>query len=72
MSLLGLLCGEEAAKLAQLMMEYAPAPLFEAGTPETAGKDMVQLLRQLGEPLLEAFGVETRNTAWRLNSRRIL
>ena len=66
LTLLGLLCGEEEAKLAQLMMEYAPAPPFEAGTPETAGKDMVQLLRQLGEPLLEAFWVETRGCAGKL------
>ena len=35
------LCGEEAAKLAQLMLEYDPAPPFDAGSPEKAGADLV-------------------------------
>lgn len=35
------LCGEEAAKLAQLMMEYDPAPPFNVGSPEKAGADLV-------------------------------
>lgn len=36
------LCGEEAAKLAQLMIEYNPAPPFDAGSPETAGPELVK------------------------------
>jgi cyclohexyl-isocyanide hydratase len=35
------LCGEEAAKIAQLLMEYDPAPPFDAGSPEKAGADLV-------------------------------
>lgn len=35
------LCGEEAAKLAQLLMEYDPAPPFDVGSPEKAGPDLV-------------------------------
>jgi cyclohexyl-isocyanide hydratase len=35
------LCGEEAAKLAQLLMEYDPAPPFNVGSPEKAGPDLV-------------------------------
>ncbi len=31
------LVGEEVAKEIQLMLEYAPAPPFQAGTPEAAG-----------------------------------
>lgn len=34
--------GEEAAKVAQLLMEYDPAPPFEAGSPEKAGPELVQ------------------------------
>lgn len=34
--------GEEAAKIAQLLMEYDPAPPFDAGSPEKAGPDLVQ------------------------------
>ena len=35
------LCGEEAAKIAQLLMEYDPAPPFDVGSPEKAGPDLV-------------------------------
>jgi cyclohexyl-isocyanide hydratase len=34
--------GEEAAKLAQLLIEYNPAPPFDAGSPEKAGPELVQ------------------------------
>jgi len=34
--------GEEAAKIAQLLMEYDPAPPFDAGSPEKAGPELVQ------------------------------
>jgi cyclohexyl-isocyanide hydratase len=33
--------GEEAAKLVQLMIEYDPAPPFDAGSPDKAGPDLV-------------------------------
>ncbi len=39
------LLGEEAAKLTQLMLEYAPAPPFDAGTPETAGPELTAMAR---------------------------
>jgi cyclohexyl-isocyanide hydratase len=35
------LCGEEAAKIAQLLMEYDPAPPFDVGSPEKAGPELV-------------------------------
>lgn len=38
------LFGEDVAKDAQLFMEYNPAPPFNAGSPETAGKDVVDKL----------------------------
>jgi cyclohexyl-isocyanide hydratase len=66
-TLLGLLCGEEVAKITQLMMEYTPDPPFNAGTPETAGKKIVGSLMQLGKPLLDAFMAQTKNTATQLN-----
>jgi len=59
--LLGLLCGEEAAKIAELMMEYTPDPPFNAGTPETAGQEIVDSLMQLGRPLFDAFLTQTRS-----------
>ncbi|MBE9192514.1 DJ-1/PfpI family protein [Gloeocapsopsis crepidinum LEGE 06123] len=66
LTLLGLLCGEEIAKMTQLMMEYTPEPPFNAGTPETAGKEIVQPLIQFGKPLLDAFLAQTRETKARL------
>ena len=59
-TLVSLLWGEEMAKMTQLMMEYSPQPPYNAGTPETAGQPLVESLKQLGNPLIEAFwtGIE--------------
>jgi cyclohexyl-isocyanide hydratase len=62
-TLLGLLCGDSVAKAAQLMMEYVPEPPFNAGSPETAGDEVVQSLIQFGKPLLDAFLAQTKDTA---------
>lgn len=69
LTLLGLLCGEEVAKMAQLMMEYAPKPPFNAGTPETAGEEVIQPLIQFGKPLIDAFLAQTKDTVTQLNLR---
>lgn len=37
----GMLCGEEIAKMTELMLEYDPAPPFNVGSPEKAGADLV-------------------------------
>ncbi len=60
LTLLDLLWGEEIAKMAQLMMEYAPQPPFVAGVPETAPEDVTQSLLHLGEPLIAAFLKQTQ------------
>ena len=60
LTLLSLLWGEEMAKMAQLMMEYNPQPPFQAGTPKTAEKEIVNSLLQLGSPLIEAFLQQVR------------
>ncbi|WP_138497636.1 DJ-1/PfpI family protein [Nostoc sp. PA-18-2419] len=39
--LAGILCGEETAKITELMMEYNPAPPFNVGSPEKAGAELV-------------------------------
>lgn len=67
LTLLALLCGEEIAKMAQLMMAYDPAPPFKAGTPETAGEAIVTRLLQPGQSMIDAFLAQTRETAMRLN-----
>lgn len=66
LTLLSLLCGKEMAKMTQLMMEYTPEPPFNAGTPETAGEEVVRPLLQLGKPLLDAFLAQTKDIATQL------
>jgi cyclohexyl-isocyanide hydratase len=66
LTLLNLLRGETLAKMAQLMLEYDPQPPFRAGTPETAGEAVTQSLMQAGQPLIEAFWMQTRSTAMQI------
>lgn len=40
------IAGEEAAKRIQLMIEYAPAPPFDCGRPETAGPEIVAAVKR--------------------------
>ena len=42
------LAGPQAAQAIQLQIEYAPAPPFDAGTPETAPADVVAAARARG------------------------
>ncbi len=67
LTLVSLLHGEAMAKLTQLMLQYHPEPPFNAGEPETAGAAITQALLQLGQPLVEAFSAQTRETAARLD-----
>lgn len=66
LTLVGLLCGEDMAKMTQLMLEYDPEPPFNTGTPEKAGKKVVQPLIQFGKPLVDAFLAQTKATATQL------
>ncbi len=66
LTLLSLLCGEPIAKSTQLMMEYDPKPPFNAGTPETAGQEIVQSLIEFGKPMMDAFLAQTQATAKQL------
>lgn len=72
LTLLKLLCGEQVAKMTQLMMEYTPEPPFNAGTPETAGEEVVRSLMQFGKPLLDAFQTQTQKVAAQLNTENKL
>jgi cyclohexyl-isocyanide hydratase len=70
LTLVGLLCGEDVAKMTQLMMEYQPEPPFDAGTPETAGRQVVHQLMTFGKPLVDAFLVQMQETTTRLKLNR--
>ncbi|MBD2036038.1 DJ-1/PfpI family protein [Leptolyngbya sp. FACHB-321] len=41
LTIANILCGEEVAKIIQLLMEYNPAPPFDVGSPEKAGAELV-------------------------------
>lgn len=57
------LCGEETAKMIQLMLEYNPAPPFDTGSPENAGEALVQRVQDFGKQLIEASFVATQQAA---------
>jgi cyclohexyl-isocyanide hydratase len=42
------LAGPRAAQAIQLQLEYAPAPPFDAGTPESAPSEVVAVARERG------------------------
>jgi cyclohexyl-isocyanide hydratase len=42
LTIASILCGEEIAKIIQLLIEYNPAPPFDAGSPEKAGAELVE------------------------------
>ena len=46
LTLLSMLKNETAAQIAQLMMEYDPAPPFNAGSPRDAPKEFVEKVRE--------------------------
>lgn len=60
------LCGEETAKMIQLLLEYNPAPPFHAGSPETAGEVLVEQVKKFGEQLIAASLAQTKQTASKL------
>jgi cyclohexyl-isocyanide hydratase len=57
------LCGEETAKIIQLLLEYNPAPPFNVGSPENAGPVLVKQVQKIGEQLIEASLKQTKETA---------
>lgn len=57
------LCTEETAKRIQLLLEYNPAPPFDAGSPENAGEVLLEQIKKFAEPLLEATLAQTKVTA---------
>ena len=55
LTLLAELRGANAAKQTQLMMEYDPQPPFDAGSPDTAGPEIVQAVRATLDQAMPAF-----------------
>ncbi len=61
------LCGENTAKMIQLLLQYDPAPPFDTGSPEKAGEVLVHLVKKLGAQLLEASLAQTKQVASQLS-----
>ena len=61
LTLLAALRGEDVAKLTQLLMEYNPAPPFDAGSPEGAG----EVIAQMGRGLMGGFAEASMQAARR-------
>ena len=55
LALLAELRGANAAKHTQLVMEYDPQPPFNAGSPDTAGPEIVQAVRAMLDQAMPAF-----------------
>jgi cyclohexyl-isocyanide hydratase len=62
------LAGETPAKKAQLYLEYAPAPPFACGSPETAPADIVEAVRADARERQEARRAVVARAAARLSS----
>lgn len=45
--------GAEAAKTIQLLMEYDPAPPFQAGHPRVAEKALVNKVKEMTAPMIQ-------------------
>jgi len=60
------LAGEEVAKSIQLVLEYDPHPPFDSGSPEKAGAERVQRLRERLAPMLETRRKANAEAAARL------
>jgi cyclohexyl-isocyanide hydratase len=53
LTLIAELAGREVAEAIELNLEYAPAPPFNAGNPETAPAKAVQIVGKRLEPVIE-------------------
>lgn len=60
------MAGTKTAQEIQLQIEYAPAPPFDAGAPDTAPPDVVAAVRARGLPLRQAREALVRRAAARL------
>ena len=63
------LVGAEAAQLIQLQLEYAPAPPFESGSPQTAPSAVVDEARHRAAPSLKLRTEITERAAAKLDLR---
>lgn len=61
--------GPEVAQAIQLRVEYAPAPPFDAGTPQTAAPEVLAAVRDRMAPIIRERTVLAKRAALKLNGR---
>lgn len=54
LALIAELAGERTAQMSQLMVEYAPAPPFQSGRPETAPAEVLAAAQAFSGPMMAA------------------
>ncbi|MDM9379287.1 DJ-1/PfpI family protein [Chlorogloeopsis sp. ULAP01] len=67
LTIAGILCGKEIGKFIELMLEYNPSPPFGVGSPEKAGVELVQTVKQVGASLINASDAASKRVASRLS-----
>jgi len=65
------IAGADVAQAIQLTIEYAPAPPFNAGRPETAPPEITERARKLMAPFVAKRRAEADEAARRLNSEPV-
>jgi cyclohexyl-isocyanide hydratase len=68
LTLVAQMSGEEAARRAQLTIEYAPAPPFASGTPEQAGPDRATAMRRSRAWMDQQAHEAALQAGWRLGT----
>ena len=69
LTLIAEMAGSEAAQAIQLQIEYAPAPPFDAGRPETAPPEILKRVRERNAPGAERSQLAIEAAAARLAAR---
>jgi cyclohexyl-isocyanide hydratase len=64
------IAGEEAAQAIQLVLEYAPAPPFDSGRPETAPSEVLARVQREREAMMVKRREEAAEVARRLGLKQ--
>ena len=63
------ICGEEFARMIQLGLEYDPRPPFDSGSPETAGENLIEAVRERSNRMAPNREERIRAAAERMTTR---
>jgi cyclohexyl-isocyanide hydratase len=63
------ICGEEFARMIQLGLEYDPRPPFDSGSPETAGENLIEAVRERSNRMAPNREERIRAAAERMAAR---